>query len=82
MRAGGFDQVEVRELQGTWKGPAGDAYFQETEALHRYMRPYAALDEAGRARVKSKIRLLLDEHTVREAVELPSAVLVGIGTRA
>ena len=82
MRAGGFDQVEVRELQATWRGPAGDAYFEETEALHSYMPPYAALDEAGRARVKSAVRLLLDEHTVRGTVELPSAVLLAVGTRA
>jgi len=82
MRAGGFDQIEMRELQSTWKGPAGDAYFEETEALHRYMRPYAALDESGRARVKSAIRLLLDERTAQRTVELPSTVLVAVGTRA
>lgn len=82
MRASGFDQVEVRELQSTWKGPAGDAYFEETEALHRYMRPYAALDESGRAQVKSVIRSLLDERTVQGTVELSSAVLVAVGTRA
>ena len=82
MRAGGFDQVEVREIQSTWKGPAGDAYFKETEALHRYMRPYAALDESGRARVRSIIRSLLDERTVQGTVALPSAVLLAVGTRA
>jgi hypothetical protein len=70
-----------RLLASLHKGGVGDAYFEDTEALHGYMQPYAALDQADRERVRTAIRAFIAERCVGETVELRTPVLVAIGYR-
>jgi hypothetical protein len=45
------------------------------------MQPYAALDEAGRERVRAALRTFIAEQCVGEIVELRTPVPVAIGYR-
>ena len=64
------------------RGSVGDAYFEDTEALHGYMQPYAALNQADRERVRVAIRKFIGERCVGETVEFRTPVLVAIGYRS
>ena len=82
MSAAGLDSIEVHRVEGIWRGGVGDAYFEDTEALHGYMQPYAALDHADRKRVRAAIRTFIAERCVGETVEFRTPVLVAIGYRS
>ena len=81
MSAAGLGSIEVHRVEGIWRGAVGDAYFDDTEALHGYMQPYAALDQADRERVRVAIRKFIGEQCVGETVEFRTPVLVAIGYR-
>ena len=81
MSAAGLGAIEVHRVEGIWKGGVGDVYFEDTETLHGYMPPYAALDQADRERVRAAIRIFIAERCVGETVEFHTPVLVAIGYR-
>jgi hypothetical protein len=81
MSAAGLGSVQVHRIEGIWRGGVGDVYFEDTEALHGYMQPYAALDQADRERVRAAIRAFIAERCVGETVEFRTPVLVAIGYR-
>ena len=81
MSAAGLASVEVHRVEGVWRGGAGDAYFEDTEALHRYMPPYAALKQGDRERVRAAIRTFIAERRLGDIVEFRTPVLVAIGYR-
>jgi hypothetical protein len=39
MSAAGLASIDVHRVEGVWRGGVGDAYFEDTEALHGYMQP-------------------------------------------
>ena len=69
MTAAGLASLQIHQLEGIWRGGVGDVHFEDTEALHGYMQPYAALDQADRERVRAAIRTFIAERCVRETVE-------------
>jgi SAM-dependent methyltransferase len=81
MSAAGLGSIEVHRVEGIWRGPVGDAYFEDTEELTGYIQPYAALDQADRERVRVAIRKFIGERCVGETVEFRTPVLVAIGYR-
>jgi hypothetical protein len=81
MSAAGLGSIEVHRVDGIWRGGVGDAYFEDTEALHGYMQPYAVLDQADRERIRVAIRTLIAARCVGETVEFRTPVLVAIGYR-
>ena len=81
MGAAGLCSIEVHRVEGIWRGAVGDAYFEDTEALHGYMQPYAALDQANRERIRAAIRTFVAERCAGETVEFRTPVLVAIGYR-
>jgi len=81
MRASGFANIEVQEVEGLWRGCGGDAYLDEMEPLHRFMAPYATLDEEGRAKVRHAIRWIVDRDASGDIVEYRSGVLLAIGEK-
>jgi SAM-dependent methyltransferase len=81
MSAAGLVSIKVHRVEGIWKGGVGDAYFEDTEALHGYMQPYAALDPADRERVRVAIRTFIAERSDGNTVEFRTPVLVAIGYR-
>jgi SAM-dependent methyltransferase len=81
MNAAGLSSVELHRIEGIWRGGVGDVYFEDTEALHGYMPPYAALDQADRERVRGAIRTFVAERCVGETIEFRTPVLVAIGYR-
>jgi SAM-dependent methyltransferase len=81
MSAAGLSSVEVHRVEGIWRGGVGHVYFEDTEALHGYMPPYAALDQEDRERVRAAIRAFIAERCVGETIEFRTPVLVAIGYR-
>ena len=81
MSAAGLGSVQVHQVEGIWRGGVGDVYFEDTEALHGYMQPYAALDQMDRERVRAAIRTFIAERCIGETVEFRTPVLVAIGCR-
>jgi hypothetical protein len=81
MSAAGLGSLQVHQVEGIWRGGVGDVYFEDTETLHDYMQPYAALDQANRERVRAVIRTFIAKRGVGETVEFRTPVLVAIGYR-
>jgi SAM-dependent methyltransferase len=81
MRAAGFASIEVQEVEGVWQGRAGNAYLDEMEPLHRFMTPYARLDEEGRVKVRHAIRSIVDRDASGQMVEYRSRVLLATGDK-
>ena len=82
MMAAGFSHVETVEIEAIWKGPAGDAYLDELQALHGYMPPYAALDRDDRLRVDAAIRRIVEARAVDGGIRLASPVLIAVGRKS
>ena len=81
LRESGFVDVDVREVEGVWEGPVGDAYLEETRELHSYMPPYAALEAKDRAKVDDAIRSLVSASSFDGRVSLRSPALIAVGTK-
>jgi hypothetical protein len=81
MSAAGLGSVQLHRVEGIWRGGVGDVYFEDTEGLHGYMQPYAALDQVDRERVRAAIRTFIAERCIGETVEFRTPVLVAIGCR-
>jgi len=81
MRAAGFASLEVQEVEGVWQGHAGDAYLDEMDPLHRFMAPYATLDDEGRVKVRHAIRSIVDRDASGGIVEYRAGVLLAIGEK-
>lgn len=81
MEAAGFVDVEVTELQAVWHGPAGYAYLDELHDLHRYMAPYAALDDEQRREVDDAVLHIIGAFTEGDRVRMVSPVLLAVATR-
>lgn len=81
MEAAGFVDVEVEQIEGIWNGPAGQAYLDELDALHRYMAPYAALSDENRRKADEAVRRVVDDLAVGDRVRIVSPVLVATGAR-
>lgn len=79
MTEAGFAKVEVRQIEGIWEGAAGEAYLDEVRELHRYVRPYMALDDDFRAQVDDAIRSITTAKAKNGRLRLASPVLVAIG---
>ena len=47
MSAAGLGSVEIHRVEGIWRGGVGDAYFEDTEALHGYMDPFRVAQSGG-----------------------------------
>jgi len=77
----GLVDVHVAEVQAVWQGAAGQAYLDELHDLHRFMPPYAALDEESRRAVDQAILRTLDAYTVGERTQMASPVLIATGTK-
>jgi ubiquinone/menaquinone biosynthesis C-methylase UbiE len=80
LRVSGFVDIEVREVEGIWEGPAGDAYLEEMRELHGYMRAYTELGARDRGKVDSAIRSLVGAGSPG-GIRLRSPVLIAIGAR-
>lgn len=81
LEAAGLVDVEVIEVQAVWQGAAGQAYLDELHELHRFMPPYAALDEQGRREVDQAIVRTLDAYTVGDRTHMVSPVLIATGIK-
>ena len=81
MSAASPGSIAIHRVEGIWRGAVGDEYFEDTEALHGFVQPYAALDQADRERVRVVIRRFIGEQCVGETVEFRTPVLVAIGYR-
>jgi len=81
LEAAGLADVQVIEVQAVWQGKAGQAYLHELHDLHRFMPPYAALDEQGRREVDQAILRTLDAYTVGDRTYMVSPVLIATGTK-
>jgi SAM-dependent methyltransferase len=81
LRVVGFVDVEVEEIQTVWHGPAGRAYLDELHDLHRYMAPYAALDDRERGRVDDAILAIVDDVAEGDQVRIAAPVLLAIASR-
>lgn len=79
MAEAGFANVEVRQIEGSWEGPIGQAYLDEVRELHQYVRPYLALDDELRAKVDDAIRSITTAKATNGRLRLTSPVLVAIG---
>jgi len=82
LEEAGLADVHVVEVQAVWQGAAGQAYLDELHDLHRFMPPYAALDEQGRRDVDQAILRALDAFTAGERTHMVSPVLIATGTKA
>ena len=81
LEAAGLVDVEVVEVQAVWQGATGQAYLDELHDLHRFMPPYAALDEQARREVDQAILRTIDEYMVDGWTRLVTSVLIGIGIK-
>lgn len=81
LEAAGLVDVRVEEVQAVWQGAAGPAYLEELHALHRFMPPYAALDEAARREVDRAIFRIIEEYTVDGRTHMASPALIATGTK-
>jgi SAM-dependent methyltransferase len=81
LRSVGFADVRVERMQVGWRGPAGRAYLDELRHLHRYMAPYAALDEQDRRKVDDAILRIVGDVAKGDRVWIVSPVLLAVGTR-
>ena len=81
LQSAGFVDVGVEEIQAVWRGPAGRAYLDELHDLHRYMPPYAALDDRDRRKVDDAILRIVDDVAEDDGVRLVSPVLLAVATR-
>jgi SAM-dependent methyltransferase len=81
LQAAGFVDVAVEEIQALWQGPAGGAYLDELHDLHRYMAPYAALDDVERRKVDDAILRVVDDVAEGDRVRIVSPVLLAVATR-
>ena len=81
LQSAGFADVRVEEIQAVWRGPAGRAYLDEMHHLHRYMAPYAALDDQDRRRVDDAILRIVDNVAEGGRVRMVAPVLLAVATR-
>ena len=81
LRSSGFDDVRISEFQTLWQGEGGDSYLQTMRELHRYMAPYAALDERGRDKVDEAVLRIIEEYSVNGVVRIPAVALVAVATK-
>ncbi|MGV6871967.1 class I SAM-dependent methyltransferase [Pseudochelatococcus sp. B33] len=81
LQSVGFVDVRVEEIQAVWRGPAGRAYLDELHDLHRYMPPYAALDDQDRRKVDDAILRIVDDVAEGDRVRIVSPVLLAVATR-
>lgn len=81
LEEAGLVDVHVVEVQAVWQGATGQAYLDELHDLHRFMPPYAALDEQGRREVDRAILRTLDAYTVGERTHMVSPVLIATATK-
>jgi ubiquinone/menaquinone biosynthesis C-methylase UbiE len=79
---GGFDDVEIHEVEVPWRGAGFDEWWQRTTAL---AGPLAKLLEAQPAEaldaIRSHAREALSAYETANGIEIPGAVLVGIARR-
>jgi hypothetical protein len=71
----------VEEIQAIWRGPAGGPYLDELHDLHRYMAPYAALNDQDRLKVDDAILRVVDDIAEGDRVRIVSPVLLAVATR-
>jgi SAM-dependent methyltransferase len=81
LRAAGFTDVLVREVEANWEGPAGERYLEELKDLHSYMGPYRMLDQRERQEVDRVILSIIAPFSSNGRVILPSTALLAVGTR-
>lgn len=81
LQSAGFVDVKVEEIQAIWRGPAGGSYLDELHDLHRYMAPYAALDDQDRRKVDEAILRVVDEVAEADRIQIVSPVLLAFATR-
>jgi ubiquinone/menaquinone biosynthesis C-methylase UbiE len=81
LEAAGFIDVEVEPIDAIWHGPAGHAYIEELQGLHRHMAPYAALNAQERGRVDDALLRIVDDLATGGRVRMVSPVLLAIGKR-
>jgi ubiquinone/menaquinone biosynthesis C-methylase UbiE len=81
LESAGFRDVKVAEIEAVWQGPAGHAYLDELHELHRYMAPYAALNDDDQRKVDNTILHIVDEFVVDDQVRVISPVLIAVGAK-
>jgi SAM-dependent methyltransferase len=81
MRAAGFVDVSVREIEAIWEGPSGEAYLDELKDLHPFMGPYRMLEPRERREVDQAILSIVEQSASNGRVSLHSSVLLAVGTR-
>ena len=80
LQAAGFVDVEVAEVDAVWQGPAGHAHLDELHKLHRYMAPYAALDDNDRRKVDKAILQIVEDYAVSGQIRIVSPVLIAVAS--
>jgi SAM-dependent methyltransferase len=81
LEEAGLVDVQVVEVQAVWQGATGQAYLDELHDLHRFMPPYAALDEQGRREVDQAILRTIEEYKVGDWTQMVTPVLIATGTK-
>jgi ubiquinone/menaquinone biosynthesis C-methylase UbiE len=81
MQDAGFVDVEVKEIEAVWEGPAGPAYLTELRDLHHFMGPYAFFDADTRTRLDDAILAIVDRIAINDRVALTTTVVLATGTR-
>jgi SAM-dependent methyltransferase len=77
----GLRDVAVEEIEAVWEGPAGPDYLEELRDFHPFIGPYAALDDAARARLDAAIVEAVDRRAEGGTVTLATTVTLGSGIR-
>lgn len=75
MRDSGYQDVEIKEIEAEWRGPAGRAYLDELRDLHSYMPAYASLQTVERELVDRAILSLVDGQAVGGKITLRTSVI-------
>lgn len=81
MNVVGLHDVQLTEFETLWQGSGGQAYLDTLYELHRYMAPYAALDDESRLNVDDAILKIVEEYTINSVVRIPSVVLLAVATK-
>lgn len=81
LEAAGLVDVRVEEVQAVWQGAAGPAYLEELHDLHRFMPPYAALDQQARRDVDQAILRIIQDYEVAGRTRMVTPVLIATGIK-
>lgn len=81
LRKVGLTNIAVHPVEGAWTAPDADWLADNVERLFRPVPLYADLDEAGRERLRSALRVAAAAYVGPDGVRVPSTAHVGLGRK-